>query len=230
MPEEKTFELKLAASDLSWVSAALASYVADHDMSREEDYYRLEDQLSEFEKEAAAPEEPEEREKLEEDGESLASSVEGIDVEVDDYDVRDHTNEYIEAEAHGYIDAKSLSEFIIFTADYSANVEVEWEPDGDPTYVPYGDRQVLFDDGKGGIDSVSVSNGCIDDWQWKTEDGEELSDERVKELLGLNDEGFKALLDRIEGEVSGLVDIYAEEYDGYERPEPPEPDYDDIGD
>lgn len=220
--EERTFDLKLLEKDISWVSAALSCYVADHDRSREEDYYRLEEQLGELQKEADLRAEAEENAELEE---SQKPEDGKLDVEVSDCDVDSLSNEEIEIDANGLIDAPFLSEYVYFEAKYSAAVEVEWEEDGEPTYVPYGDRQVMYDDGRGGIDSVSVSGGSIDEIEWRDEAGGELDEERVKELLRVDEEGLKEIVDRICGDIDSFAEIYAGEHEGeFERPEAEEPD------
>ncbi len=43
--------------------------------------------------------------------------------------------------------------------------EFEWEPDGEATYVPYGETSVLYDSGEGGLASVEVS-ADVDDYQF----------------------------------------------------------------
>lgn len=149
-------------------------------------------------------------------------------VEIDEFDVDDLRDDALEATAFGHLDAGFLKGYVNFEAKCSWSVDVVWEPDGDPTYVPYGDRQVLFDDGKGGVDSVSVRDGSLDEVRWSNEDGDELSDDQVKSLLGIGADGFNALMDEILSDTEPSAHVEAEAHaDRLERPEPEEPDYSD---
>lgn len=234
MNERLKFKLELTADDLSWVSAALSSYVVDN-RDREDDYYRLEDQLMEFEKEneLRKKETEEELSRLEAEEkpgeleESADSDFSKISVEIDDVDFTDLDEEHIAADVDGHIDAPWLDEYVNFEAEYSASVEVEWEPDGEPTYVPYGDQSVLYDDGRGGLDSVGVGEGDIDEIRWTDERGGDLDDEQVKELLRTDDAGLKKICSWICESVHSDAQDHAERNsDCFERPEyDPEPDY-----
>lgn len=152
-----------------------------------------------------------------------------IFVEIDEFDVDDFRDDALEATVFGHLDAGFLNGYINFEAKCSWSVDVAWEPDGEPTYVPYGDRQVLFDDGLGGVDSVSVSDGSLDDVSWSDEDGEELSDDQVRSLLGIDGGGFNGLLDEILSDAGMSAHVEAEAHaDHLKRPEPEEPDYSDL--
>lgn len=151
-----------------------------------------------------------------------------IFVEIDEFDVDDFCSNSLEATAFGHLDAGFLKGYVNFEAKCSWSVDVAWEPDGEPTYVPYGDGQALFDDGRGGVDSVSVRDGSLDEVRWSDEDGKELSDDQVKSLLEVDDDGFNGLLDEILSDTGPSAHVEAEAYaDRLERPEPEGPDYSD---
>lgn len=151
-----------------------------------------------------------------------------IFVEIDEFDVDDFCGDALEATAFGHLDAGFLNSYINFEAKCSWSIDVVWEPDGEPTYVPYGDRQVMYDDGRGGVDSVSASDGSLDDVRWSDEDGEELSDDQVKSLLGIDGSGLNSLLDEILSDAGLSANMEAEAHASHlKRPEPEEPDYSD---
>lgn len=77
-------------------------------------------------------------------------------IEVDDNGYEYWSNFYL------YLKNKNNSKNLICGAtavlDYDENyLEFQWAPDGDPTYVPYGNASVLYDSGEGGLESVDTS-------------------------------------------------------------------------
>lgn len=91
------------------------------------------------------------------------------------------------------------------------NFEFEWEADGEPTYVPYGNTSVMYDDGRGGLDYVVAYAEC-DDYYFieldvSAEDGTKLTKEQVSQILGCSEEE----LDRLMVEIEEKVISYAED-------------------
>jgi hypothetical protein len=80
--------------------------------------------------------------------------------EIVDYDFSDLESGWAEVS----IGRDSDDEYLLFHFEVSCaldQVEVIWEPDGEPTYVDYGSQSVLYDDGKGGIESI-VARDAVD--------------------------------------------------------------------
>lgn len=208
--EIREYTLKVRGSDLSWIEAALASYVAENE-DREDDYYRLSEQISELlaeENEAEAKEEepaPEDPTLIKEE---LNSKDVGIDV--DDYDIDEFSSEWINGWISGTVDKKDSEYILGYKADCYGSVEVDWEADGSPTYVPYGNQSVLYDDGRGGIDSVEVDDCEVGDIEWTGEDDVDLSEDEAKALLKVTDEEYKQLLGMIAGAWQEAAQAYAE--------------------
>ncbi len=114
--------------------------------------------------------------------------------------------------------------------------EFEWEPDGEATYVPYGETSVLYDSGEGGLASVEVS-ADVDDYQFLDfEDPDrQLTKEQALEILGCSEEDLDDLMKEVEAlavsHAEAALEEYYEDSDNWpERPEPEEPDYDDWRD
>lgn len=116
----------------------------------------------------------------------------------------------------------------------SDNFEFHWEPDGEPTYVPYGDTSVEYDNGEGGLESVDVYADC-DNYYFielgnSAEEGIDLSKEQVLQILGCSEEELDHLMQEIEAKVIShaedlLLDYYEDPDHWPEKPEY-EPDYD----
>lgn len=123
-------------------------------------------------------------------------------------------------------DDKPLYIQVDLTCEIS-DVDVEWEPDGEPTYVPYGEQSVMYDDGKGGVESIDASNAIsADGYKLVDEDNNEYSFENVCEMLRCEP---NALTDEIQHVKDLAVEYYIDYIeDSYEpeRPEDNEPDYD----
>ena len=77
--------------------------------------------------------------------------------------------------------------------DVLQNAEFEWEPDGPATYVPYGSQRVLFDDGKGGVESVDIGELEPDEEVYETIDETVLSVEDVLNILKIDKEQLTKL-------------------------------------
>lgn len=109
--------------------------------------------------------------------------------------------------------------------------EFEWEPDGEPTYVPYGDTDVLYDSGEGGLASVEVS-ADVDDYQFGDyEDPDKpITKEQALEILGCSKEDLDDLMKEVESFAvscteEALEDYYEDPNHWPEKPGPDEPDY-----
>lgn len=115
------------------------------------------------------------------------------------------------------------------------NIEFEWEPDGEPTYVDYGSQSVLYDSGEGGLESVNAS-GVVDceDFKFVDADDEEveLSREAVVKMLGCSEAELDAVIVELTKLVCYNVEVDLEEYFMENQPDKPEyePDYDDWRD
>ena len=117
----------------------------------------------------------------------------------------------------------------------SDSFEFEWEPDGEPTYVPYGNTSVMYDDGRGGLESVEVYADCDDyhfiELETNMDEGTDLTREQVLQILGCSEEELRRLIKEIEEKVVDhtkdlLVDYYSDPDHWPDKPEY-EPDYDD---
>lgn len=116
----------------------------------------------------------------------------------------------------------------------SANIEFNWESDGAATYVPYGEQSVLYDDGKGGLDSVDVS-GIADIYSYDYKYNDKIiTEEQAIELLGCSQEDFNEAVTELCKIVPLITENLIEDY--YDDPwnwperEDDEPDYDDWRD
>lgn len=115
--------------------------------------------------------------------------------------------------------------------------EFGWEPDGEPTYVPYGDASVLYDGGEGGLESVEV-DADVEDYQFldyeKPDPDKPMTKERALEILRCSEEDLDDLMEEIEAFAINHAKADLEEYyeDPNNWPEKPEqePEYADWRD
>jgi hypothetical protein len=111
---------------------------------------------------------------------------------------------------------------VYFSATFICSYEIEWEPDSDPTYVPYGSRMVLFDKGEGGIEDVDVTDIDIDIDGWEDDDGNEITGADVAKILGVSADAVeKAILDEMKSQIITEAERYAEKH--AEKPEADDP-------
>lgn len=113
-------------------------------------------------------------------------------------------------------------------------VDIDWEEDGPATYVPYGETSVLYDDGRGGVDGVSV-DGSVDSVEFMSQENGEngesfeppfiMSYDDATVALDLTPVEFKNVCIAIENQAAAIICDYLEEY--YEE-NPPERDDDDY--
>lgn len=61
----------------------------------------------------------------------------------------------LKTETHDAMSVCGATVFVNYDEDY---LRFEWEPDREPTYVPYGNTYVLYDSGEGGLESVDTSD------------------------------------------------------------------------
>ncbi len=111
-------------------------------------------------------------------------------------------------------------------------LDVTWEPDSDPTYVDYGSQSVLYDDGKGGVESVDASSAVERTGEniFLTEDGEEIDQVKSCEILGCTEEELKEIISVAEGMAEAEIIRYAQNHysdpDYWSEIPSPEPDFD----
>lgn len=115
--------------------------------------------------------------------------------------------------------------------------EFEWEADGEPTYVPYGNTSVLYDSGEGGLESVEAYADAEDYQFLDLEDPDidsPLTKEQVLGILGCSEEDLADLMKEVEALAISCTKAELEDY--YEDPDnwpektEYEPDYDDWRD
>lgn len=131
--------------------------------------------------------------------------VEGITIDVDDTDIN------VRATTYAYIDltrdGKTFVTYKLGYTDILENAEFEWEADGAPTYVPYGSQSVLFDDGKGGVESVNVGILEPDEEAYQLDEND-VARATVLQVLGLTEEQ----LIKIEASATKLAGTYLKNY------------------
>ena len=133
----------------------------------------------------------------------------------DSFDVSDMGTDMLEAQVFG--DISDDEHEVAFEANFDIAFEVEWEDDGEPTYVPYGSTRVLYDSGEGGIDSIDIvdTDLSVDSWINVTDDadGVELTDDEVEELFGMSiDDIKKQILDQLNTYVENNAEQYIEKH------------------
>jgi len=121
-------------------------------------------------------------------------TIDGINVELDDYDIElreDHVVAYMRLSS---VDNSDVGVELHFEYnDYVANAEFSWEPDTAPTYVPYGEIYVMYDNGKGSLDSVHISEMVPEDEVYKLDNGDQINREEVLQILQVNEEQLQKL-------------------------------------
>lgn len=137
----------------------------------------------------------------EEDEEEIASlteavvtkqEIDGIVVDINDYDL-DLRNDKITAYMNMWVSDDQEVWLRFVYNDVLENAEFEWEADGQPTYVPYGEQSVLLDDGKGDVESVDIGELEPDEEFYETLDEVVLSKEDVLNILKIDEEQLTKL-------------------------------------
>lgn len=111
--------------------------------------------------------------------------------------------------------------------------DFEWESDGEPTYVPYGETSVLYDSGEGGLESVEV-DADVEDCQFLDYEAPDpdrpITKERALEILGCSEEDLDDLMKEAEAMAidyteDALEDYYDDPNNWPEKPGLEEPEY-----
>ena len=99
------------------------------------------------------------------------------------------------------------------------DVDIIYEPDGDPTFVPYGEGSVLLDSGKGGIDSINVGDCVSEIIYQKSEDGGrtfiDISKEEALNILETTEEELNEVLKKIKKDCCNEVEEFLDSYYSY---------------
>lgn len=103
-------------------------------------------------------------------------------------------------------------------------MNIYYEPDSCPTYVPYGEQSVLLDDGKGDICEIET-DGCCRAIKTTYYDREfenqltELSEKDIIKYSGLSEEEFKKDIEELERLAEKEGDTFLRNYymDDYSR-------------
>lgn len=131
--------------------------------------------------------------------------VDGITIDVVDTDINVRATTYV------YIDltrdGKIFVSYRLGHTDILDNAEFEWEPDGEPTYVPYGEQDVLYDTGEGGVESVNVGTLEPDEEVYQLDEND-VDRATVLQVLGLTEEQ----LNKIEAIATKLAGTYLKKY------------------
>ena len=167
--------------------------------------------------------------------------IEPIEVDEDGYEY--WSNFYL------YLKNKNNSKILICGAtailDYDENsLEFQWEPDGEPTYVPYGNASVLYDSGEGSLESVDTSQALdfkeinlysINDTnnpdEWEEEPLGQDDIILMLEDMGISIDEFEDVIKVIKERTIEMADKSIQDYyddpDNWpEKPEDDGPDYD----
>lgn len=118
--------------------------------------------------------------------------IDGIVVDINEYDL-DLRDDKITAYMNMWISDDQEVWLRFEYNDVLENAEFDWEADGQPTYVPQGEQSVLYDDGKGGVESVDVGELEPDEEFYETLDETVLSREEVLNILKIDEEQLTKL-------------------------------------
>ncbi len=110
-------------------------------------------------------------------------------------------------------------------------IDFVWEADGEPTYVPYGNQSVLYDDGSGGPDYAEIGNCCsIDDFEIKDHEYSDLSINKACEKINCSVPDLTNMIEALKPlviyEMHDYLENYFSDYDNWPEREEDEPDYD----
>lgn len=157
------------------------------------------------------------------------------------YDINDLWAEFDPREGGGRVlvdvyrpteDDEERAITIAFEVDWDEDaVDITWEPDGEPTYVPYGSTWALYDSGEGGLESVDASGASFvaDHYLLSYNNlDNDLFEEEVLEILQCSEADLKSIIDEAAKVVERNIDVYLEEWYYNNPPEKPEcePEYD----
>lgn len=113
-----------------------------------------------------------------------------------------------------------------------SKIEFVWEEDRSPTYVPYGERSVLFSSGNRELEEIHIEDAVkiIDDEMifFNPDDDKYLNEEEVEELLKINKDEYKAIIDDLKLLIQEDTEEFIVEY--YENNPPEREDYDSSDD
>lgn len=121
-------------------------------------------------------------------------------VEVTDYDW-----EYddLNVNATGVFDVSNGDVTISVTytvyVDYD-HIDFDIEPDGEPTYVPYGSTDVMYDDGSSWVDGLHIKNAIDINWEELYEDldlNNLLDSSEASKILGCTEEQLEDFLNNV---------------------------------
>lgn len=96
-----------------------------------------------------------------------------------------------------YVDNGNDSVLVTFNAYVSYDdIEFTVEPCGKPTYVSYGEQEVMYDNGDGRITDINLKKATDVDWEelYVNLDDEALYLTEASNILGCTDEELKSLL------------------------------------
>ena len=117
------------------------------------------------------------------------------------------------------------------------SVEIDYEPEGPATYVPYGAQSVIYDDGSARINSIDTSNAVnFEEYTIYTKndpkdpDFKKLSLEEAAEYLQCDLEDLHYYIMEDANDIVSEVESYLERFAEEQFYEDEEPDYDDWRD
>ncbi len=111
-------------------------------------------------------------------------TIDGVNVDMNDFDI-DFRDDLVSALMGIWRpDDEDANVTLRFEyKGYIENAEYKWEPDGAKTYVPYGETNVLYKSGKGGLESVTIDEMKPDTEEYELENGDTLSIEEYRLIL-----------------------------------------------
>ena len=134
-----------------------------------------------------------------------SDTVVGVTVQMLDYDYDLKKDKYYAFAALSRKDRPDEHIWIVLNySNYRENATYEWEEDGESTYAPYGDQEVLYDDGKGTVEQVTISEMQPDSLQYELQDDTVIRRDDAMEILEVTDEEMK----KIEALAEKLGDKY----------------------